>query len=185
MFDLLTIQNSGGMIEDNPDDRLEVLRGKYELEIREKERELHALKAKLANLIEFAEESEKLGNLTEGTSDKYAHEGLTYAALDAVHSLCKSGKRANQGVSAVEIGNYLLAHGYKNVSSKNVFGISVNVTLKRLAESGKVHRFPVGKKTIIHHEGLRGNDHKLKILGTGGGLASRKIMSHKHKDTPP
>ena len=75
------------MNEDNSADRLEILRAKYEQEIRGKEQELHALKAKLANLVEFAQESAKLTNSPEENPDKYANAGLSYAVLDAVHSL--------------------------------------------------------------------------------------------------
>jgi hypothetical protein len=124
----------------NPNDRLEILKANYEREIQDTETKLHELKAKLATLITLAQESEKLTN-PESNPDKYANKGLTDAILDAVN--CLKSVTAS-GATASQIRDYLIAHGFTpNEENPHNFSIAASITLKRLAESGRVHRTPL------------------------------------------
>ncbi len=112
-------------------DRLEILKAKCEQEIKDAEDNLRVLKAKLANLVLLAHESEKLAN-PESEPDKYAKTGYTEAVYDAIKSIWAVRK---VGVTTGEIKNYLIAHGFKSGSN---FDTSVYTILNRLVEGGKV-----------------------------------------------
>jgi hypothetical protein len=92
------------------------------------------LKAKLANLVELTQESEKLAN-PESEPDKYNEMGLTDAAFDAIKVLWNARWI---GASATQIKNHLLAHGFK--AGEN-FDTTIYTVLTRLCESGRVIRY--------------------------------------------
>jgi len=125
--------NTHGRIKGMNVDRLEILKTKCEQEVRETEDRLRVLKAKLANLIALAQESEKLAN-PESEPDKYNETGLTDAVYDAIKSLWEARK---VGASATEIKNHLLAHGFQ--AGEN-FDTAIYTVLTRLCESDKVAR---------------------------------------------
>jgi hypothetical protein len=123
----------------NQNDRLEILKTKYEQEIQAKERELETLKAKLASLQAFVHESEKLGN-PESAPDRYTDKGLTDSILDALYRLWPDGAADKRGLTAREITDYILAHGYKPPTGGQSFDISIAVTLQRLKEQRRVEK---------------------------------------------
>jgi len=114
-------------------DRLDILKNKCEQEIHEVEEKLRVLKAKLANLISLAQESEKLAN-PESEPDKYADTGLTAAVLSAVQELWAARK---MGSPIGDVKNYLLAHGFK--AGEN-FDTAIYTVVGRLVGSGQVIR---------------------------------------------
>jgi len=120
-----------------PNDRLELLKAKYAKEIQSKEQELATLKAKLRNLVEFAEESESLKE-PKAAEDKYAKSGLTEAVSDALGCLWRAGKGTAQGVTAGQIRDYILAHGFPLNADPQNFSVAINVTLNRLAANGRI-----------------------------------------------
>ena len=115
----------------NPNDRLEILKAKCEQEIHDAEEKLRVLKAKLANLIMFTHESEKLEN-PAAEPDKYSKLGYTEAILKSIQSLWDARKIP---VTATQIKNDLIAHGFKCGSS---FEVSVYTILTRLTQSGRI-----------------------------------------------
>jgi len=120
-----------GVNGENKNDRLEILKAKCEQEIRETEERLRVLKAKLANLVTLAQESEKLVN-PQSEPDKYKESGLTDAVLDAVNALWEIRRIA---ATPLEIRNHLLAHGFK---ATNNFDTAIYTVLNRLCEAGKI-----------------------------------------------
>lgn len=122
-------------VTDGSDKTFELLKAKYDKEIQEKERELEVLKAKRAHLIEFADESKQLGD-PNAEPPKYRGLGMTEAALDAVVCLSRTLRPGKSGVTAAEVQQYLLVHGF--TATTNEFPIALAVTLKRLAESGRI-----------------------------------------------
>jgi hypothetical protein len=126
-----------GVNNKNPNDRLEILKANCEQEIRDTEEKLRQLKAKLNNLITLSQESDKLVN-PQFESDKYVNFGMTEAILDAVE--CLKNVSVN-GVPAIKICDHLIAHGFKpSEENPHNFVIAVSVTLKRLADSGRIKR---------------------------------------------
>ncbi len=119
----------------NPNDRLELLRAECEAAISQKENELKSLRAKLQNIIQLSQESDKLRN-PKLEPDKYSNTGLTPAVLNAVACLWRGGLGESDGVSPGQISKYMLAHGFRPQGDN--FEISVIVTLKRLAQSRRV-----------------------------------------------
>ena len=116
------------------DNTFELLKAKYDKEIQEKERELEVLKAKRAHLIDFSHEATLLKNPELGISNKYRGWGMTEAALDAVDRWSPSQKPPF--VTASQVKQYLLANGF--TSDSNDLDIALAVTLKRLADSGRI-----------------------------------------------
>jgi hypothetical protein len=112
-------------------DRLEILKAKCEQEINDAEENLRLLKAKLANLVALAQESEKLAN-PESEPDKYSETGYTDAVFDAIKSIWEARKAA---ASTGEIKNHLIAHGFKYGEN---FDTSIYTILDRLCDSGKI-----------------------------------------------
>jgi hypothetical protein len=173
---------------DNPNDRLELLKTKCEQEIQAKEQELAVLKAKRRNLVEFGEEAEKL-KVPEAAQDKYAHWGMTDAVLDAIDALWRTGKGTSEGVTASQIRDYVIAHGFTLQANPHNFSIAVNVTLKRLADSrrilsvmgyskvdsgglvvaGKMFYQPIKRPTGSSLRFRKGLRKKIKIFGRGAG----------------
>lgn len=128
-----------GVKDKNQNDRLEILKAKYEQEIQAKERELETLKAKLVSLRAFASESEKLGD-PESASDRYAGTGLTVSILDALYRLWPEGASDKRGATAREITDYIIANGYRPPTMGQGFNISIAVTLQRLEKQRRVKR---------------------------------------------
>jgi hypothetical protein len=126
-----------GVNGDNPNDRLELLLANCDKEIQAKENELAGLKAKRRRLVEFGEEAEKLKE-PEAAQNKYAEWGMTEAVLDATSALWRAGKGTSEGVTASQIRDYMIMHGFTLTANPHNFSIAVNVTLKRLAESGRI-----------------------------------------------
>ena len=120
-----------GVKIEKQNDRLEILKTKCEQEIQDTEEKLRVLKAKLANLVTLAQESEKLAN-PESEPYKYSDTGLTEAVYDAVKVLWNA---RGGGASATEIKNFLLARGFK--AGEN-FGTAIYTVLNRLCESNRV-----------------------------------------------
>lgn len=89
------------------------------------------LKAKLANLVSLANESEKLAN-PESEPDKYANMGYTEAVYDAIKSLWEARK---VGATVTEIKNHLIAHGFKHGAN---FDTSVYTIINRLLEGARI-----------------------------------------------
>ena len=117
-------------------DRLEILLGNCDGEIQATEERLRVLKAKRNTLVLLAQESEKLAN-PESEPDKYNETGLTEAILDAVNRIKNVSV---SGVTAPKIRDFLIAHGFPLTENPHNFSVAVNVTLKRLADSGRVKR---------------------------------------------
>ena len=115
-------------------DRLELLKVKYEQEIQDTEAKLRELKAKLATLVTLAQESEKLAN-PESEPDKYKGTGLTESINDCVRNLWNA---RGGGATATEIKNFLLARGFQ--AGEN-FDTAVYTVLGRLCDSGKIVRY--------------------------------------------
>jgi hypothetical protein len=118
-------------LTDEMADRLDILKQKCEQEIRETEDRLRFLKAKLANLVTLAHESEKLAN-PESNPDKFRDMGLTEAVLQGLKDLWGLRKAAT---SPVVLKQYLLAHGF--VAPEN-YDTAIYTVLARLVESGQV-----------------------------------------------
>ena len=127
----LALCNTHGKVKGMNSDRLEILTAKCAEEIREAEDRLRVLRAKHANLVALAHESEKLAD-PESEPDKYAKTGITEAVLEAVRVLWGVRKI---GASPIEIKNHLLAHGFK--AGEN-FDTAVYTVLGRLSESGQI-----------------------------------------------
>jgi hypothetical protein len=124
-------------------DRLEKLIANYEREIETKERELASLKAKLSNLRMFERAAEILEN-PQAEPDKYANTGATQAILDALGSIYPTGVKDKRGATAREISDYMVAHGFQPKTIGQTFHVAVSVTLRRLAEARRVHKFSEG-----------------------------------------
>lgn len=120
-----------------PNDRLEMLKLKYQQEIRAKKNELATLEAKLRCLDEFTKDAEKLRE-PEPALDKYAGDGLTYALYDAAVYLWRAGKGTANGATAGQVRDFILAHGFPLSPDARAFGVSIHVTLARLVEAGKL-----------------------------------------------
>ena len=151
--------------------QLETLRAYYENEIRKKESDLATLKAKLANVGELARDAATLSN-PASEPNKYSNSGLTEAALDALGFLWRSGRGSQLGITAAQVRDYMLAHGYAPAeSSPHNFEINVSITLRRLADSGRIERAErLGRK---FYRPKRRTGRSLRFSGTGGGLTSR------------
>jgi hypothetical protein len=112
-------------------DRLEILKAKCEQEIQDAEENLRVLKAKLANLVSLAQESEKLAN-PKSEPNKYSESGFTKAVWDAIKALWEARKYP---ATTTEIKNFLLAHGFQ--AGEN-FDTAIYTVLARLHKGGKV-----------------------------------------------
>jgi hypothetical protein len=132
MQNILALCNTHVKVKGMNSDRLEILTAKCAEEIREVLDRLRVLRAKHANLIALAQESEKLAD-PESEPDKYANVGLTEAVLEAVKVLWDARKI---GASTIEIKNHLLAHGFK--AGEN-FDTAIYTVLGRLCESGQIN----------------------------------------------
>ena len=128
-------------------DRLEILTAKCAEEIRETEERLRVLRAKHANLIALAHESEKLAD-PESEPDKYAGKGTTEAVFEAVKVLWEARK---VGASPTEIKNHLLAHGYK--AGEN-FETAIYTVLSRLEKDGRIAWYHSNKTDDRHFRNL-------------------------------
>jgi hypothetical protein len=58
--------------------------------------------------------------------------------LHAVGYLWRAGKGADSGITAPQVRDFVIARGFPLVVEPHNFVVAVNVTLKRLAESGRV-----------------------------------------------
>lgn len=149
-----------GVSEKNQNDRLEILKARYEQEIRDAEENIRSLKAKLATINTLEQESEKLAN-PEAEPDKYAGLGFTISVYDAVKSLWDARK---VGATTIEIKNYLLAHGFQPAEN---FDTAIYTVLKRLCESDK---------GIIAYDGPKPS---VRIAGSRIRIPARKIYKPK------
>lgn len=143
---------------ENRQDSLETLKAHYTEQIRAKENELAVLKAKLAELVGFANELKTIER-PGFKPNKYADTGLTEAILDVVTFICKTRSNAGKGVDAARIKSHLLANGFKRTEQ---FSVAVSVTLGRLIESGRI--------LVTESNGHRMYRAKEDFRGTGGGL---------------
>ncbi len=124
-----------GVNKKAPNDRLEILRVKYEQDIKVKESELETLRAKLATLRTLAQESEKLAN-PQSEPDKYAKMGLTDAILDVVGRL--KGVSIH-GANTSQIRDCMIACGFRpSEENPHNFSVAVAVTLQRLKTQRRV-----------------------------------------------
>jgi hypothetical protein len=144
--------------ENTAKDRLEILKLNYEKEIQAKENELAVLQAKLASLIEFAAESERVQN-PKAKQNKYADMGATEAILDAVSFLWRKGKGVKLGVQSYRIKNQLLANGFKRTTQ---FSVVVSVTLGRLVGDGRLCK-------VVDNDGNYFYKPNEQISGNGSG----------------
>jgi len=117
---------------------IEKLKQKYLEEIRDAESTLQTLRTKLA-MIEEVDKEVRTMELDLG-SNKYARMGLTESILDAVGDL---GKR---GATASQVYKHIITNGFKS-ASQNI-AVSVNGTLKRLAEAGRIERTQVDGRKV-------------------------------------
>jgi len=129
--------NLEGVKYESENDRLEILKRNYEQEIKGKKHEIMLLEAKLRNVIELAKESEKLRSPAT-PENKYASHGLTAAVLDAVGSLWRANKGTVHGVSAAQIRDFIILHGFMPKAEPHNFNIAFHVTLKRLCENQRI-----------------------------------------------
>lgn len=141
------------------DNALESFKAQYREQIAAKEREIEALRAKLKSLEEIAKDFNPFA-----PADKYLDFGLTAAVLDAVKSLHQIGAGVPDGLSTVQIGNYLKAQGYR---PKENFAVALHVTLDRLSDKND------GRLILSLATGKKHFRPSKKISGTGGGLTSR------------
>lgn len=123
--------------DEQPNDRLQILKEKYDQEIQAKEQELVVLKSKREHLLKFAQESDELRNVNV-EEDRYANMGMTDAVIDALNCLWKSGKDTR--ITAPDIRNYLIFHGIPLEERTKNFHVALSVTLKRLADSKRIVR---------------------------------------------
>ncbi len=65
---------------------------------------------------------------------------MTEATLDAVASLCLSGKGTASGVTPSQIRSYIIHHGFPLPATTRNFVIAVNTVLLRLARSNRLGR---------------------------------------------
>ncbi|HEY3762160.1 MAG TPA: hypothetical protein VGN23_10485 [Verrucomicrobiae bacterium] len=181
-----------GVNDAKPNDRLEILTAKYEKEIQVKEGELAVLKAKLRSLKDFASESETLRE-PEPSSDKYASMGLTEAIADAAGYLWRVGKGTAHGVTAGQIRDFILAHGFPLNPDTRVFNVSIHVTLGRLVTAEKLKVAEDGGNNFykpVQSLVKRGwTTHRIRlhrpkrISGTGG--VTRKVVASSATEPPP
>lgn len=122
-------------------DRLKSLIDECDSNIRKAEVELARLKSERAHLLSFASRADSLAS-GKPEKNKYASMGPTDAILDAVKSLWKIKNCNKRGVRSFQVKDYILANGY--VPGAIQFEIAVNVTLRRLAESGRIYSERVG-----------------------------------------
>lgn len=165
---------------DNQNDRLEKLKAKYELEIQAKERELQKLKASYATLLAFGQEAEKLDN-PKSEPNKYTGKGMTESILDALNCTWPSRAKDGRGTTAREIADYMIAHGFSpSEENPHNFNIAVAVTLKRLAEGNRVHKFTEGDGNFYKPVGkIYSAVKKWKISGVAAGRPVKQyIASH-------
>lgn len=166
-------------VNENSNDRLELLKAKYDQEVQAKEQELAVLKAKLRNLVEFAEESQDL-NVPKEATDRYASWGTTEAVFDAVNSLWHRGKgTSHYGITAGQVRDYMILRGFTPKADPHNFSITVNVTLKRLTDSGRIRSGEFSGKKFYKPN--------VRFSGTGGEVASlpKDGKSPLHKRETP
>jgi hypothetical protein len=148
---------------DNPNDRLELLLANCDREIQAKEQELAVLKAKRRNLVAYGEEAEKLKE-PEAPTNKYAEWGTTDAVIDAFNNLWHTGKGTSHGVTASQIRDYMIAHGFTLSANPHNFSIAVNVTLKRLVDGRRIGGVEFMGKTF-YRPIQRSTGSSLRIVG--------------------
>jgi hypothetical protein len=123
-------------------DRLAVLRAKYEKELLEAQNNARILKAKLANLAELEHEARTV-KLPNAPKD-YAELGPTEGILRAVSELWKKARNPKLGVDVFAIKEWMLANGFKPGGFE--FDVSVSVTVQRLRESGRLAVTQIGNQ---------------------------------------
>lgn len=123
-----------GRVKRMNNDRLEILKKKYEQELLAKQRELQEVKSKLANLRLFEQESAKLIN-PKSEPDRYVKMGMTQAILDAVERLKNVSVK---GSTQSQIRDHIIACGFPLPESPQNFSIAVSTTISRLVESGRL-----------------------------------------------
>jgi hypothetical protein len=149
-------------ILDRMDAALYRLRQKYQDEIRTKEDELKALRAKFAVIEEIDAEARNL-DLNLG-STKYAGKGLTDAIIAAVEEL----GQGHTGATAGQIHKHIVANGFQTTGANTP--VSVITTLKRLAKSGRVLLVIVNGKRHYRPKNLKN--------GMGAEAASLKTVNY-------
>jgi hypothetical protein len=113
-------------------DKLQLLKAKYNAQLREHQAACVGIKTKLALLDELEAEADNLESAPakDGIYSD-AKTGLVEAVFDAIQGLAPE-----KGVPGSKIAKYLLSEGFKP-KGKN-FKTSVGITLKRLSEQNRI-----------------------------------------------
>lgn len=116
-------------------DKLSLLKARYQNEINAREKELAQLRAKLQVIEELESESESLNGsaVAAAAGKKYDHMTLTEATLDAINTIA-----VGTLVTTSKVKKHMLANGFQP-GGKN-FTISLAKTLKRLADSSRIQQ---------------------------------------------